>query len=93
MPLYLARSCAGVADKELLAFEAPDLDLFHPAEVSPDEAIELAARAEQAALQADKRITNTEGGSFNSHYGVKVFGNSHGMLQVTALRVIRSPAV
>ena len=26
-------------------------------------------------------ITNTEGGSFNSHYGVKVFGNSHGMLQ------------
>ncbi|MDU4171773.1 MAG: metalloprotease PmbA [Citrobacter freundii] len=73
--------CAGVADKELLAFDAPDLDLFHPAEVSPDEAIELAARAEQAALQADKRITNTEGGSFNSHYGIKVFGNSHGMLQ------------
>lgn len=32
-------------------------------------------------MQADKRITNTEGGSFNSHYGVKVFGNSHGMLQ------------
>lgn len=25
---------AGVADKELLAFDAPDLDLFHPAEVS-----------------------------------------------------------
>ncbi len=48
---------------------------------SPDEAIELAARAEQAALKADKRITNTEGGSFNSHYGIKVFGNSHGMLQ------------
>lgn len=72
---------AGVADKELLAFDAPDLDLFHPAEVTPDEAIELAARAEQASLQADKRITNTEGGSFNSHYGIKVFGNSHGMLQ------------
>lgn len=72
---------AGVADKELLAFEAPDLDLFHPAEVTPDEAIEFAARAEQASLNADKRITNTEGGSFNSHYGIKVFGNSHGMLQ------------
>ena len=72
---------AGVADKDLLAFDAPDLDLFHPAEVSPDDAIELAARAEQAALKADKRITNTEGGSFNSHYGIKVFGNSHGMLQ------------
>jgi len=72
---------AGVAEKDLLAFEAPDLDLFHPAEVTPDEAIEWAARAEQTALKADKRITNTEGGSFNSHYGVKVFGNSHGMLQ------------
>ncbi|WP_336115966.1 ribosome biogenesis factor YjgA [Klebsiella pneumoniae] len=35
---------AGVADKDLLAFDAPDLDLFHPAEVSPDDAIELAQR-------------------------------------------------
>ncbi|ACS87420.1 metalloprotease PmbA [Musicola paradisiaca] len=72
---------AGPADKELLAFDAPDLDLFHPAELDADRGIELAARAEQAALKADKRITNTEGGSFNSHYGIKVFGNSHGMLQ------------
>jgi PmbA protein len=72
---------AGMADRELLAFEAPDLDLFHPWEIDPDKAIEMAARAEQAALQADKRITNTEGGSFNSHVGIKVFGNSHGMLQ------------
>ncbi|WP_340617184.1 metalloprotease PmbA [Xenorhabdus entomophaga] len=72
---------AGPADKELLAFEAPELDLFHPADLDADTAIELAARAEQASLQADKRITNTEGGSFNSHYGIRVFGNSHGMLQ------------
>ncbi len=83
-----------LADKELLAFDAPDLDLFHPAEVSPDDAIELAARAEQAALQADKRITNTEGGSFNSHYGVKVFWQQpRHVAGVTALRVIHSPAV
>lgn len=72
---------AGVADRELLAFDAPDLDLFHPTEIDADRAIELAARAEQAALKADSRITNTEGGSFNSHVGIKVFGNSHGMLQ------------
>ena len=73
--------CAGPAEKDLLAFEAPDLDLFHPIELDADRGIELAARAEQASLAADKRITNTEGGSFNSHYGIKVFGNSHGMLQ------------
>ncbi|WP_337064935.1 metalloprotease PmbA [Rouxiella badensis] len=72
---------AGVADRELLAFDAPDLDLFHPTELDADRGIELAARAEQAALAMDKRITNTEGGSFNSHYGIRVFGNSHGMLK------------
>ncbi|MBV4368095.1 metalloprotease PmbA [Erwinia phyllosphaerae] len=72
---------AGVADRELLAFDAPDLDLFHPSDLDPDKAIEIAARAEQAALAADERITNTEGGSFNSHIGMKVFGNSHGMIQ------------
>lgn len=72
---------AGVADHELLAFHAPDLDLFHPSEIDADRATELAARAEQAALKLDKRITNTEGGSFNSHVGIKVFGNSHGMIQ------------
>ncbi|MDE1190065.1 MAG: metalloprotease PmbA [Pantoea sp.] len=72
---------AGPADRSLLAFDAPDLDLYHPWEIDADRAIELAAQAEQAALQADKRITNTEGGSFNSHVGIKVFGNSHGMLQ------------
>ena len=72
---------AGPADKELLALDAPDLDLFHPAELDAERGIELAARAEQASLQFDPRITNTEGGSFNSHYGIKVFGNSHGMLQ------------
>lgn len=72
---------AGMADPELLAFDAPDLDLYHPADLDADRAIELAARAEQASLKADKRITNTEGGSFNSHVGIKVFGNSHGMLQ------------
>ncbi|WP_114192531.1 metalloprotease PmbA [Edaphovirga cremea] len=72
---------AGTADPSLLAFDAPDLDLFHPSELDAERGIELAARAEQAALGADKRITNTEGGSFNSHYGIRVFGNSHGMLQ------------
>ncbi|NIG62353.1 MAG: metalloprotease PmbA [Serratia symbiotica] len=71
----------GTAEKDLLAFDAPDLDLFHPSELNAELGIELAARAEQASLAADKRITNTEGGSFNSHYGIKVFGNNQGMLQ------------
>lgn len=73
--------CAGPADKSLLAFEAPELNLFQASELSPEEAIRLASIAEMSALNADSRIVNTEGGSFNGHYGVRVFGNSHGMLQ------------
>lgn len=73
--------CSGPADRDLLAFEAPDLQLFYPSEVSADQAIDYAANAEKAALSADPCITNTEGGSFNSHYGIRVFGNTLGMLQ------------
>ena len=64
-----------------MAFDAPDLKLFQATEFSPEEAIRLASVAEMSALNADSRIVNTEGGSFNGHYGVRVFGNSHGMLQ------------
>ncbi|MEQ4794800.1 DNA gyrase modulator, partial [Klebsiella variicola subsp. variicola] len=73
--------CAGPADKELLAFDAPFLDLYHPTDVTADKAIELASRAEKAALDSDSRIINTEGGSFNSHSGTRVFGNSLGLLK------------
>ncbi|WP_101774634.1 metalloprotease PmbA [Pasteurella oralis] len=73
--------CAGLADRELMAFDAPDLDLYHAAEIDVDQALELALRTEQAALEYDKRIVNSEGAAFNSHTGVRVYGNSHGMLQ------------
>lgn len=72
---------SGPAEKTLLAFEAQDLDLFHPAALDAERGIALAAEAEQTALRSDKRITHTEGGSFNSHFSTRVFGNSHGMLQ------------
>ncbi|HHE9988460.1 TPA: metalloprotease PmbA [Haemophilus influenzae] len=73
--------CTGLADKDLMAFDAPDLELYHAADVNVDKATELALQAEKAALEADKRIINSNGASFNSHTGVKVYGNSHGMLQ------------
>jgi PmbA protein len=83
---------AGVADKELLAFDAPDLDLFHPAEVTPDEAIELASRAEQAALKADKRINNTEGGSLTATTASKSSATATACCRAMPPRVIRSQA-
>ena len=73
--------CTGLADKDLMAFDAPDLELYHAADVDVDKATELALQVEKVALEADERIINSNGASFNSHTGVKVYGNSHGMLQ------------
>ena len=70
----------GVADKELLEFAPLDLDLYHPWEVSPEQGIELCHAAEQAALNADARIVNSDGASFSSHQGLRVYGNSHGLI-------------
>ena len=70
----------GIADKELLEFAPQDLDLYHPWEVSPEQGIELCHQAEQAALTADERIVNSDGASFSSHQGLRVYGNSHGMI-------------
>ncbi|WP_046304879.1 metalloprotease PmbA [Blochmannia endosymbiont of Camponotus (Colobopsis) obliquus] len=73
--------CLGIANKKLLAFHALDLDLFHPIELNVSQGISLASTAELIALKQDKRIIYSEGGSFNSYYNIRVFGNSHGMLQ------------
>ena len=42
--------------------------------------IELAKQAEAAALDADPRIANSEGGSFDSNLGRHIFANSRGFL-------------
>ncbi|ABG38725.1 microcin-processing peptidase 1, Unknown type peptidase, MEROPS family U62 [Paraglaciecola sp. T6c] len=72
-------ACSGLADKELMAFEPQDLDLFHPIELDTDFAIEQVIKAETAALAFDPRITNSDGASYNANLGTKVYGNSHGL--------------
>ena len=73
--------CTGLADKELMAFEAPNLAIYHGASVDVEQATKLALEAEKAALEYDAKIVNSNGASFNSHTGVRVYGNTHGMLQ------------
>ena len=70
----------GIADKELLEFSPLDLDLYHPWDVTPEQGMELCHQAEQAALNADERIVNSDGASFSSHQGLRVYGNSHGQI-------------
>jgi len=71
---------AGPAPKELMVQDIPDLDLFHPDEPNPDVAAQIAIAAERAALGYSKKIKQSDGGSYDSHYGIRVYGNSHGLL-------------
>ena len=72
---------AGLPDPALLATDFPDLDLNHPWAIDAEKAIELAIECENSARQFDKRVSNSEGASVNSHQGTRVFGNSLGFLQ------------
>jgi PmbA protein len=59
-----------------------DLHLFYDDvySLSGPERIEWARRAEAAALAADPRITNSDGGSFDAATGRKVLANSRGFV-------------
>ncbi|RDV25564.1 metalloprotease PmbA [Alteromonas aestuariivivens] len=71
--------CTGLADKELIATEFPDLDLYHPESLDTEKAIQIAIEAESAALEFDPRIVNTDGASYNANLGMRVYGNTHGI--------------
>jgi PmbA protein len=73
--------CTGLADAELMAREFHELDLYHPWDIQPQEVIELALECENAALDYDARIVNSEGASVDLNAGLSVYGNSHGFLQ------------
>ncbi|MEE4173950.1 MAG: metalloprotease PmbA [Xanthomonadales bacterium] len=74
-----ADSCNGLADPERMATLFPDLDLWHPSVLDADAAIERALRMEDRG-RAATGITNSEGASVSSSFGVSVYGNSHGFL-------------
>jgi PmbA protein len=73
-----ADPCAGLPDPDCMAVDPPDLDLDHPWDIDPDAAVSLARDCEAAGLEADARITNTEGGSLSSHRTLRCYANSHG---------------
>jgi PmbA protein len=69
---------AGLPNPEDLGSFQGDLDLFSDdiERLAPQERIEMALRAERAALEFDPRITNSDGASFSSFRGVHAFANS-----------------
>jgi len=78
-----ADEAAGLADADLMAKELPDLSLDHPWNLEVEKAIELAAVCEEAGLDSDSRISNSEGATVSSHRGQRIYANSHGFLGAT----------
>jgi PmbA protein len=70
--------CAGLPDAELLAREVPDLDLFHPWDISTEEAVDLAKRCEAAAFAVSKKISNSEGATVSAQQTQFASANSLG---------------
>ena len=75
-----ADDCLGLADKELMATDLKDLDLYHVWDLDVNDLLDLALSCEQAALEFDQRIINSEGATVDSYSGEAVYANSHGFI-------------
>ncbi len=73
--------CSGLADKDLMAKNIPDLDLYYNWNLHIDDALELTQECEAAALSFDPKIKNSEGSSLSTQQGLRVYGNTNDFLE------------
>lgn len=71
---------AGLADAGDMATQWPQLSLYHPWALNPEDALDSALALERAALDHDARITQTEGATIATQQSVSGYGNSHGFI-------------
>lgn len=71
---------AGLAEREYLATDLSDLDMYHPETLSPEVVGQWAKQCEDAARAADKRICNSEGASFGQNESYRAYGNTNGFV-------------
>lgn len=67
---------AGLAERARLATRFPDLDLYHPWDLSVEAAIALGLVAEAAALAVDPRLTNSDGATVSRGEGEFIYANT-----------------
>ena len=72
--------CAGLPDADMLEMKPRDLKLFSAWDISTEQAVLIAQRCEQAALDTDARITNSEGASVYAQHSHFVAANSRGFV-------------
>ena len=70
----------GLADPALLAKAIPDLDLWHPLDITPEEAIALGIEIEDAGRAFDPRIDNSDGASVQVGASLTAYANSLGFV-------------
>ncbi|MEM7054394.1 MAG: metalloprotease PmbA [Pseudomonadota bacterium] len=80
-----ADPAGGLADAELMADpsihdEADPFDLWHPQQFEMGELIDRAQAMEQAGLDADEKIENSEGASVSANASLGVYANTHGFI-------------
>lgn len=75
--------CFGLADKELMTKQQLDLQLYHPWDITPQQAIEIAIECENKALAVDKRIVNSDGVNVSSYESHHSYANTNGAECVT----------
>ncbi|NWG39118.1 MAG: metalloprotease PmbA [Hydrogenophilaceae bacterium] len=71
---------AGLPDRDWLATDLPELDLFHPWDISVEQAAEMAKACEAAAFKVDRRIENSEGASVSIQASHFIYANSLGFM-------------
>jgi PmbA protein len=71
---------AGLPDADELERHPVDLDLFHPWELSAEQAIAIAQRAETAAFAVSRQIVNSEGANVHTGCDQFVLANSRGFV-------------
>ena len=72
--------CAGLPDVNLLEKNPLDLDLYHPWDISVEDAVDIAKRAEQGAFAVSPLIRNSDGASIGAHQSHFQMGSTQGFL-------------
>ena len=69
----------GLAPSDRMAWQAPDLELYHPWNLDAKKSIDIAMECEQIALEQPE-IDNSDGAELSSFEGESIYANSNGLI-------------
>lgn len=69
---------AGLLEKKYMATDIPDLNLYHPWDITVDEAAQIALECESIAKIKNTAINNSDGCMVSTYSGHHLYANTHG---------------